>query len=434
MALVVMATVAGWDCAAATTLTISLYVGFTTHFSNKRREIMRSSNRAEEESNGIFMDSLTNCEVVKLFQNEKQQVERYDQGLAKYEKSQVEVLRSLAMLNFGQQVIVIGGFTSILGLTSAQVIAGTLPVGDVVAINAILAQLMQPLGNLGSVYRVTTQGIIDLGKVAGFLQLTSAMPVPPGGGTAYDFRGGRIEFCDVHFSHEPNRPVLAGASLVVEPGTKVAIVGPSGSGKSTLLKLLYRLADPQQGQILLDGQDVKLLDSQSYRRHLGIVPQDCTLFNESIGYNIRCGRLGASDAEVEHAAQQAQIHNHILSLPDGYNTAVGERGAKLSGGERQRIGIARCLLRNPSIVVLDEATSALDVQTERHLAEEIDELAEGRTCLIVAHRLSTVQRCDQVVYLEGGVVVEGPAPHDELMSSSPRYQKFWEGAPPDATI
>jgi len=428
MALGVMYKVAGLDCVLATTFTLSVYGAFTTLYSNRRRLVMRRSNKAEEDANSVFFDSLTNCEVVKLFQNERKEADRYDLALARFEREQVQVLRSLAMLNFGQQVIVLSGFTMLLALTASRVIVGTLPVGDVVAIHAIMAQLMQPLGILGGVYRVTTQGFIDLGKLAGFLQLASAVPVPPGGGVAFEFRGGQIEFRNVHFSYGAGVPLLAGTSLVISPGTKMAIVGPSGSGKSTLLKLLYRLADPQQGQVLIDGQDIRGLAPDSFRSHLGIVPQDCSLFNESIRFNISYGRPSATDEEVERAAQLAQIHDLVMSLPDGYDTTVGERGLKLSGGERQRIGVARCLLRDPSIVVLDEATSALDAQTERHLSEEVDALAQGRTCLIVAHRLATVERCDMVAYLEGGAVVEQGS-HQELLARSVRYRTFWEGSP-----
>ncbi|CAE8630653.1 unnamed protein product [Polarella glacialis] len=303
-----------------------------------------------------------------------------------------------------------------------------MPVGDVVAINGILAQMMQPLGILGGVYRVTTQGFVDLGKLATFLSQAPAVPPPPGGGEAFTFHGGELEFRGVHHSYSEGNPILAGLSLVVPPGVKAAIVGPSGSGKSTLLRLLYRFADPQQGQVLFDGQDVRDLDPSSFRKYLGIVPQDCSLFNDTVGFNIRYGRPDASDEEVERAARLAQIHDHIISLPEGYNTSVGERGLKLSGGERQRIGIARCLLRDPAVVLLDEATSSLDVRTERHLVDAMDELMRGRTFLIVAHRQSTVERCDIVAYLEGGAVVE-LGPHQELLSRSEKYRRFWEGVP-----
>jgi len=426
MALCVMGTIAGFDCVVATTVTLFSYAMFTTRYSNNRRVIMRRANKAEEDASGVFSDSLTNCELVKLFQNEKLEARRYDDALKRYEESQVKVLRSLAVLNFSQQCIVATGFTAILGLTASRVITGDLPVGEVVAIHAILAQLMQPLGILGGVYRVTTQGFIDLGKLAGFLRLASSTN-PVGGGVPFQFRGGRIEFRNVHFSHVPGTPVLSGANLTVEPGTKVAVVGASGTGKSTLLKLLYRLVDPQHGQVLIDGQDIKNLSVDSFRTHLGIVPQDGTLFNETIAFNIRFGRPGATEKEVQEAAQQAQVHDLIMSLPDGYNTTVGERGLKLSGGERQRIGLARCFLRNPSIVLLDEATSALDVQTERNLAEEVDELARGRTCVIVAHRLSTVQRCDVVAFFVDGSVRERGS-HEELMERSGAYRMFWEGS------
>ncbi|CAE7774739.1 pphA [Symbiodinium sp. CCMP2456] len=729
MALTVMASLAGPGCALAASSTIALYVAFTTKFSNHRREIMRRSNRAEEDASAVFFDSLANCEVVKYFRGEAQESRRYDDALARFEAEQVAVLHSLAKLNFGQSVIVVGSFTSILALTSLRVLNGDLPVGDVVAIHGILAQLMQPLGILGGVYRhlvltcptrvvaerqtivqgmpaadeyatntdlegqiehvrekgelseaqcrslcekvreilqeesncqpvrcpvtvcgdihgqfldlkelfriggplpetnylflgdyvdrgyysvktvslmflykvrfkeritilrgnhesrqitqvygffdecvrayrgpqvwklftdsfdylpvtavienqiicmhggispsldsldnirqldriqevphegpmcdllwsdpddrcgwgisprgagytfgqdiseqfnhanglkliarahqlvmegynwchdrhvvtifsapnycyrcgnqaavmeidehlkytflqfdpppvqkVTTQGFVDLGKLAAFLHQEPAVPPPPGGGVPFEFKGGGLEFRDVHYAYAHNT-VLAGASLAVPAGTKMAIVGPSGSGKSTLLRLIYRFADPQQGQVLMDGQDLKLLDPLTFRRHLGIVPQDCSLFNDTISFNIRYGRPEATDAEVERAADLAQIHQQIRSLPEGFGTPVGERGMKLSGGERQRIGIARCLLADPSIVLLDEATSALDVRTERALAAAMDELMKGRTCLVVAHRLATVQRCDVVAFLEGGVIRE-QGPHE----------------------
>jgi ABC-type multidrug transport system fused ATPase/permease subunit len=299
-----------------------------------------------------------------------------------------------------------------------------------VAIHGILAQLMQPLGILGGVYRVTTQGFVDLGKLSTFLARSSAMPLRPDGGALFSFQGGGIEFRHVHYGYQhaggSSTRVLAGTSFVAPPGAKVAIVGPSGSGKSTLLRLLYRLDDPQEGQVLFDGQDLCSLSPASFRQHFGIVPQDCALFNASIGYNIRYGRPSATDEEVKRAAKAAQLQDLLTSLPQGLDTPVGERGLMLSGGERQRIGIARCLLRNPSVVLLDEATSALDVRTERVLVEAMDELVLGRTCLIVAHRLSTVERCDSVVYMEDGVVVEHDS-HTKLLARSERYQKFWQG-------
>ncbi|CAE7610988.1 pphA [Symbiodinium pilosum] len=299
----------------------------------------------------------------------------------------------------------------------------------------------------GAVHCVTTQGFVDLGKLVAFLNQEPAVLTPPGGGVPFEFKGGTLEFRDVHYSYASST-VLAGSCLAVPSGTKMAIVGPSGSGKSTLLRLLYRLVDPQQGQVLIDGQDLKLLDVLTFRRHLGIVPQDCTLFNDTISFNIRYGRPDATDAEVERAAELAQIHQQIRSLPEGYKTSVGERGMKLSGGERQRIGIARCLLADPSVVLLDEATSALDVRTERALTAAMDELMKGRTCLVVAHRLSTVQRCDSVAFLEALARVESSVSkvltrhvwwhrdfpsfvlsrQQELLRRSEKYRRFWEGA------
>mmetsp|Transcript_76932 Transcript_76932/g.220314 ORF Transcript_76932/g.220314 Transcript_76932/m.220314 type:complete len:725 (+) Transcript_76932:45-2219(+) len=432
MALAVMTKIAGPACAAWAGATIATYVGFTGQFSDKRREIMRRRNKAEEEASGLFFDSLVNAEVVKYFQAEGRETKRYDQALARFEENQVEVLHSLAKLNFGQQCIIITGFTGILAITSCHVMAGTLPVGHVVAVHGILAQLMQPLGILGGIYRVTTQGFVDLGKLASFLDKNSVVPLPAGGGAMLDFRGGALEFRDVHLAYSSN-VVLAGASLVVPPGTRAAIVGPSGSGKSSLLRLLYRLADPDKGQVLIDGQDVRQLAPASFRSHLGIVPQDCALFNESVGFNIRYGRPDATDEEVERAARLAQLHDFLSNLPDGYDTPVGERGLMLSGGERQRVGIARALLRDPSIVLLDEATSSLDVRTERHLVAAMEELMAGRTCLIVAHRLSTVERCDLVAYLEGGVIVEQGS-HTDLLERSEKYRRFWHGQAGEAIV
>lgn len=388
---------------------------------------MRAANKAEEDASSVFFDSLTNCETVKYFQNEQHEVSRYDGALSRYETQTVSVLQSLAQLNFGQQIIVVSGFSAVLAITSLRVIAGDIPVGDVVAVHGILLQMMQPLGMLGGFYRVTTQGFIDLGKLSAFLQRNSAVPLAPNGGIPFIFNGGALEFLNVHHAYRAGTPVLTGLSLKIPSGASVAVVGPSGSGKSTLLRLLYRLADPDQGQILVDGQDVSRLDPLSFRRYLGIVPQDCSLFNESIGYNIRYGRFDATDDEVESAARLAQIHETIMALPQGYDTSVGERGLQLSGGERQRVGVARCILRDPSIVLLDEATSALDVRTEQLLAEAFIELTKGRTCLIVAHRLSTVARCDLVAFLENGVVAE-MGQHQELLERSNRYRRFWESA------
>jgi len=432
MALAVMGTLAGPACVGWVVLTIGSYVAFTAHYSNIRREMMKRRNKAEEQVSSVFYDSLANCELVKYFQSEGRETKRYDAALAKFETEQVKVLHSLATLNFGQQFIVVSGFTGVLALTSAQVLSGALPVGDVVAINGILVQLMQPLGILGGVYRVTTQGFVDLGKVADFLNLASAAPPPAGGGLPFDYKGGQLEFRDVHHSYTTDgNPTLSGASLVVRPGTRAAIVGPSGSGKSTLLRLLYRFQDPQSGQVLIDGQDVKTMDPVAFRKHLGIVPQDCALFNESIGYNVRYGRPDASEEDVEKAVRAAQLHELLDNMPEGLDTPVGERGLMLSGGERQRVGIARAMLRDPSIVLLDEATSALDVRTERALVDAMEELMKGRTCLIVAHRLSTVQSCDVVAFVEDGKISEQGS-HDELLERSEGYRRFWEGAPVEA--
>lgn len=436
MALAVMATLGGMTCAGVAASTIFLYVGFTAWFSDKRRVVMRRANKAEEQSSSVFFDSLSNCENVKYFQNERHETSRYDSALARFESDNVKVLHSLAQLNFGQQIIVVCGFTGILAITAARVMEGTIPVGDVVAIHGILAQMMQPLGMLGGFYRVTTQGLIDLGKLQAFLCRASAVPPPSsvsGSGESGDprrfvFRGGSLEFRDVHFAYRDGAaPVLAGASLMVPAGAKVAIVGPSGSGKSTLLRLLYRLQDPQRGRVLIDDQDVRDMDPDTFREHLGIVPQDCALFNETVGYNIRYGRVAATDEEVQRAAEVAQIHETIVGLPHGYDTSVGERGLQLSGGERQRVGVARCLLRNPSIVLLDEATSALDVRTEQLLSEAVDGLTRGRTCLIVAHRLSTVQRADMVAFIQDGVV-HAQGAHDDLLARSDAYRRFWDSA------
>ena len=404
-------------------LTIAAYVLFTWSVTEWRTQVRRAMNAADNEASGYAIDSLLNYETVKYFTNEEHEARRHDAAMAKYEKLAIKTSKSLALLNTGQAAIFTAGLTVVMVLAAMDVQAGRLTVGDFVMVNAMLIQLGQPLNFLGSVYREIRQGLTDLENLFLLLDMAPEITDAPDAKELV-VKDGEVRFENVRFGYDPDREILHGISFTVPAGKKVAIVGPSGAGKSTISRLLFRFYDPNEGRILIDGQDIRTVTQRSLRKHLGMVPQDTVLFNDTIGYNIRYGRLDASDDEMVEAAKMAQIHDFVMSLPKKYDTLVGERGLKLSGGEKQRVAIARTILKNPPILVLDEATSALDTMTERQIQAALDKVSENRTTLVIAHRLSTIVDADEIIVLEGGRITERGT-HAELLKKGGTYADMW---------
>ncbi|MDE3123604.1 MAG: ABC transporter ATP-binding protein/permease, partial [Paracoccaceae bacterium] len=368
-------------------------------------------------------DSLLNFETVKYFGAEAREAQRYDAAMAGYESAAVKTGQSLAFLNFGQVLIITLGLVTVMAMAAIGVERGTLTVGDFVMVNAYMMQITQPLGFLGTVYREIRQSLIDMGDMFDLLGQPAEINDAP---DAKDLvvTGGEVLLDNVSFGYEAARPILKGVSIRVGAGQTVAIVGPSGSGKSTIGRLLFRFYEVTGGALTIDGQDVRSVTQDSLHAQIGVVPQDTVLFNDTVLYNIAYGRPNATPSEVEAAAKAAKIHDFIMSLPEGYQTKVGERGLKLSGGEKQRVGIARTLLKNPPILLLDEATSALDTQTERDIQESLKAMGEGRTVITIAHRLSTIADADRIVVLEKGVVIE-EGRHEDLLARGGRYAAMW---------
>jgi ATP-binding cassette subfamily B protein len=402
---------------------ISIYVAFTFKVTEWRVQIRREMNAQDTDANQKAIDSLLNFETVKYFNAEAMEARRYDGAMQRYESAAVKTGLSLAFLNFGQALLITSGLVIVMAMAARGVQAGTLTVGDFVMVNAYMIQITMPLNFLGTVYREIRQSLTDMGEMFGLLGQPAEVVDKPGA-PALDVRGGEVRFEDVRFDYDPSRPILKGISFTVEPGQRVALVGPSGSGKSTIARLLFRFYDVTGGAIRIDGQDLRDVTQTSIHGQIGVVPQDTVLFNDTIYYNIAYGRPDASRAEVEAAAKAAKIHDFILSLPDGYDTTVGERGLKLSGGEKQRVGIARTLLKNPPILILDEATSALDTQTERDIQESLLRMGEGRSVITIAHRLSTIADADQIIVLEAGQIIERGT-HEALLSRGGRYAAMW---------
>ncbi len=409
--------------AGVTLFTIGLYVAFTLLFTNWRLRFRREMNQTDQDANTKAIDSLLNYETVKYFGNEQHEVRRYDESLTRYERAYVRSETTLNMLNTGQAVIIALGLTAVMLLAGRGVTAGSMTVGDFVLVNTYLIQLYMPLNILGFAYREIKQGLTD--TEAMFELLGEAQEVPDAPDAKPLVAGpGAVSFEDVRFGYRPDREILKGVSFDLPPGKMLAIVGPTGAGKSTVSRLLFRFYDVTAGRILVDGQDLRALTQTSLRAAIGVVPQDTVLFNDTIRYNIGYGRPGATEDEIVAAAKLAQVHEFVMRLPDGYKTMVGERGLKLSGGEKQRVAIARTILKNPRILILDEATSALDTQTEQEIQAALKRVAENRTVLVIAHRLSTVVEADEIIVLRDGQIAER-GNHGALIAADGLYAEMW---------
>ena len=412
------------------TATIAFYIWFTFAVTEWRVKLRREMNDQDTEANQRAVDSLLNFETVKYFNAEMRESERYDVSMRAYAKAALKTTYSLAFLNFGQSFLITCGLIGVMVLAAIGVQNGSLTVGDFVMVNAYMIQITVPLNFLGTVYREIRQSLVDMGQMFNLLEQpaeVSDKPCAPN----LNVTGGEVELTDVRFGYEPDREILKGVSLTVPAGQTVAIVGATGSGKSTIGRLLFRFYDVTGGALKIDGQDVRDVSQASLHSSIGVVPQDTVLFNDTIRYNIAYGREGAGQADVETAAKAAQIHDFIVSLPEGYDTRVGERGLKLSGGEKQRVGIARTLLKNPPVLLLDEATSALDTDTEQDIKDALACAGEGRTVITIAHRLSTIAEADQIIVLERGEIIE-QGTHDELLVREKRYAQLWSRQQSDA--
>ena len=403
--------------------TISLYVWFTFTVTEWRVKLRREMNDRDTDANQKAIDSLLNFETVKYFGAERREGARYDEAMAGYETAAIKTASSLAFLNFGQALLITCGLIAVMVMAAMGVQRGDLTVGDFVMVNAYMIQITLPLNFLGTVYREIRQSLVDMGEMFDLLGQPAEIQDRA---NAKDIKvsGGTVVLEDVFFGYDTARPILKGVSLQVDAGATVAIVGPSGSGKSTIGRLLFRFYDVSRGSVTIDGQDVRDVTQESLHGIIGVVPQDTVLFNDTIRYNIAYGRDGATEEEIIAAAKAAQIHDFISALPNGYDTAVGERGLKLSGGEKQRVGIARTLLKDPPVLLLDEATSALDTETEREIQSALRQAGEGRTVITIAHRLSTIADADVIVVLEDGEVAE-QGTHEALLHRKGRYASLW---------
>ncbi|HUF90544.1 MAG TPA: ABC transporter ATP-binding protein/permease [Gemmatimonadota bacterium] len=409
--------------AVVTLVTLVAYVAFTIAVTEWRTRYVREMNDLDTEASARVVDALLNYETVKYFGNEAYEAARFDRSLQSYEQAAVRTKTTLSLLNIGQGLIIAIGVTILMIMAARGVAGGGLTIGDFVLVNTYLIQLYQPLNFLGFVYRQIKQSLVDMESMFSLLGEHEEVG-DAAGAPALEVDRGRVAFRDVVFGYDPDRTILEGISFAVPAGKRVAIVGPSGAGKSTISRLLFRYYDVSGGAIEIDGQDVRGVSQASLRAAIGIVPQDTVLFNDTIYHNIAYGRPSASPAEVERAARLARIHDFVASLPEGYETRVGERGLKLSGGEKQRVAIARTLLKDPPILILDEATSALDTRTEKEIQASLDEVARGRTTLVIAHRLSTVVDAEEILVLDEGRVVERGR-HDDLLAADGVYADMW---------
>ena len=399
------------------------YITFTITVTEWRTQFRKQMNELDSTAHSRAIDSLLNYETVKYFNNEEFEAKRYDENLEKLRRAALKSQSTLSLLNTGQQLIIAAALIAMLWRATVGVVEGRMTLGDLVMVNAFMIQLYIPLNFLGVIYREIKQALTDLDKMFTLLERNREVD-DVAGAKALAVTAGHVRFEHVSFAYDPARPILQDVSFDIPPGKTVAIVGPSGAGKSTLARLLYRFYDINAGAITIDGQELRSVTQTSLRSAIGIVPQDTVLFNDTVEYNIAYGRPGAGRAEVENAAKAAHIHGFISATPKGYDTMVGERGLKLSGGEKQRVAIARTLLKNPPVLIFDEATSALDSANERAIQAELRAVSQGKTALVIAHRLSTVVDAHEIVVLEAGRVVER-GPHADLLARGGRYAEMW---------
>ncbi|MES2130381.1 MAG: ABC transporter ATP-binding protein/permease, partial [Pseudomonadota bacterium] len=409
---------------AITAVALVTYITFTVMVTDWRTHFRRTMNDLDSKANTKAIDSLINYETVKYFGNEDYEAQRYDDGLKRFETAAVKSQTSLSLLNTGQSLIIATAVTLILWRATQGVIDGKMTLGDLVLVNAFMIQLYIPLNFLGVIYREIKQSLADMERLFALLEEGREVADTPGS-QPLATHGAQVQFSHVQFSYESKRQILFDVDFSIAAGTTTAVVGHSGSGKSTLSRLLFRFYDVNEGSISIDGQDLRMVTQESLRRAIGIVPQDTVLFNDTIEYNIAYGKPGASHADIVAAARAASIHDFIESLPDGYQTMVGERGLKLSGGEKQRVAIARTLLKDPAILIFDEATSALDSKAEQAIQAQLKEIAKNRTTLVIAHRLSTVADAQQIIVLDHGKIVERGT-HQALLAAQGLYAQMWE--------
>lgn len=413
----------GWF-ALAILATVGCYILFTVMAVSWRTRFRRELNQANADANTKSIDSLLNYETVKYFGNEDFEADRFNMSRRLYEYAAIKNQFSFTALNLGQTAIISIGLIVMMAMAAQGIVQGRMTVGDFVLVNAYLLQLYQPLNFFGFIYAEVRQALIDMENMFDLLQEEQEIVDKPDAVTL-QLKAGEVCFDSVSFGYDARRPILKNVSFTIPAGNTVAVVGASGAGKSTLSRLLFRFYDVNSGTISIDGQDIRSLKQASLRGAIGIVPQDTVLFNDTMGYNIGYGKTGSSQEEIERAARLAHIHDFIVSLPDGYETRVGERGLKLSGGEKQRVAIARTILKNPAILVFDEATSALDTQTEREIQSHLREVSRDHTTLVIAHRLSTVVDADEIIVLEAGEIVERGR-HETLLASNGRYAAMWQ--------
>lgn len=422
-AAIVLAVLYGVQFSLAAIATVSIYAVFTIIVTEWRNKQRREMNVADTRLRGIALDTMANFETVKSFAAEDRESDRFDSAMRDYNRHYVTIMKSLSVLNGGQELIMTGGLVAVAILAGLGALSGEMQVGDVTAIVLMLFNIYRPLNILGWAWREIKQGAVDIEKLFALLDREPEVDDTPNA-VAFEPRGGAVRFEQIAFAHEGRASGLEDVTFDIPAGSFVGIVGPSGAGKSTILKLLFRFYDPERGRVVIDGQDVRSVTQRSLRAALGLVPQEVVLFNDTLRFNLAYASPDANDAEIMSAARRAQLEDFIHSLPDGLDTRVGERGLKLSGGEKQRVGVARAIMRDPTILILDEATSSLDSGTEEEVQAALREAARGRTTLAVAHRLSTIANADVIFVLNNGRIIERGA-HDELVAANGVYADLW---------